>query len=492
VSEGKREVMHLGGLAAQPGPPYVQFQVADEDRYACWVSLPPTMTLDALDSLKTALNDDWDSFVGGDGEGPRLSIHRYIVGYFGYTLTADEDALLTRYEATDTGPDFWAAVDAAGLRYVAPEEEAKKRRRPEAPRALGTYPELTVIDFAAADAPTHDHWAKVAGGGLEHTRKKAGLQVRFAPSQGGDRWSEPTPAAVADDLFDLLEAHGGLDTVCLNQVVQDLAVNHEHEDVTLDDLGRMIGRDPRSTKDREAMRRDLWGRLKFLDGLTVWGMRKGTYRDPKTRKEVPIVSQDALYLISSTMWPEQRTLDGTDVPVSVAFAAGALLAQFRGRADVLWSFGQARLLLAIPRGKVSGAWAFSIGRAATQRWRELASYGGEQGMSREYLLTQFPPDPTVQEVLNSPHPARARRYFSQALAELKTAGVIADYSEPDPKTLPRTNWGDSWLKAVPELVPPTLEMEAAASIRETRTKALEKAQRDARRDRKRGPKTPQK
>ncbi len=368
------------------------------------------------------------------------------------------------------------------------ERETKKPARPQGPTAVGTYPELAVIDFAAADARTLAHWRKGDGGGLEHTRKKAGMQVRFAPAQGGDRWAEPSPAALSDDLFDFLAANGGLDTVCLNQVLQDLALNHEHERVTLDDLGRMIGLDPRTTADRLAMRRALWGKLKFLDGLTVWGERKDTYRDPVTRKSTRVVSADALYLIGGVTWPEQGTLDGSAVPVAVGFVAGPLLAQFRGSPAVLESFGDARRLMAIPRGKVSGAWAFSIGRALTQRWRELASYGKAQKLTRRYLLSQFPPSPTVDEVLASHDPRRARRYFTQALAELKTAGVIDAYSEPDPKSLPRYEWAAVWLAQVVDVTPPAHVLEAGAGIEATRTEAAEKAAKKAAQARRRNAK----
>ena len=301
--------------------------------------------------------------------------------------------------------------------------------------------------------------------------------MRFAPSVSGGRWEEPAPEALSGDYFAILAANGGLDTVFLAQVGAALALESEHEDVSLDDLGRLIGRDPRSTKEREAMRRDLWERLKFLDGLTIWGVRKGTYRDPSTRQKVPIESRDELFRIGGTMWPEQGTLDGSDVPLVVSFAAGPILARFRGRPDVLTSFGEYRRLAAIPGEKPSGAWARSMGLTLTQRWRELASYGRTQKLTRRYLLTTIPPAPTVDEVLAGPHPARARRYFTQALALLKTAGVVAAYAEPDAKTLPRYGWADAWLRQTVDTTPPALVLEAGNGMQATREEAEEKAKR---------------
>lgn len=467
-----RPATHSIGLvpfSGEPAPPFARFE-RKPAAFVMWIAAPPH----DMEALAAALNT---------AEARAVSAARAIAEFFGYSLTPAEGSLLSRYTARDTGPDFWAAVEAAGLVYVPPPPEEKKTR-PQGPAAVGTYPELAVIDFAAADARTVANWSEAPGGGaLVHTRKKAGLQVRFAPSVGGDRWADPLPGALSDDLFGILSANGGLDTVCLNQVVQDLALRSEHEHVSLDDLGRLIGLDPRSTKDREAMRRDLWGRLKFLDGITVRGARKHTYRDPVTREKVPVVSRDALYLIGGTMWPDQGTLDDSAVPLEVSFVAGPLLAQFRGRPDVLTSFGEARRLMAIPRGKVSGAWAFAAGRALTQRWRELASYGKAQKLTRRYLLTQFPPAPTVDEVLagGARNAARARRYFTQALAELKAAGVIAAYREPDPKTLPHAGWAPVWLATTVEVTQPAAALAAAGSMQATREEAEEKATRGRKR-----------
>lgn len=419
---------------------------------------------------------------------------RALAEHFGYALTPTQDELLSRFEAEDTGLDFWQAVEAAGLYHTPGTETEKKpaKKRPQGPAAVGTYPELAVLGFAAADARTGEHWKEAPGGGaLVHTRKKAGLQVRFAPSVGGDRWADPEPGALSDSLFTVLSANGGLDTVFLAQVGAAMAIRSEHEDVSLDDLGRLIGRDPRSTKEREAMRRDLWERLKFLDGFTVWGVRKGTYSDPSTHKKVPIESRDELFRIGGTMWPEQGTLDGTDVPLVVSFAAGPVLAKFRDSPDVLTSFGDYRRLAAIPGEKPSGAWARSMGLAFTQRWRELASYGSAQKPTRRYLLTQFSPTPTVAEVLAGHDPARARRYFTQALALLKTAGVIVAYSEPDPKTLPRYGWAKVWLTQTVNVTQPAAVLEAGRGMQATREEAEDKAARRGKRKPKRSGPAPE-
>jgi hypothetical protein len=414
--------------------------------------------------------------AGADAVAARLRAELQPAG--GELVAADELVLAALQ-------DYVAAKLYAALPYSEGVRPRKPRRVcPPAPSAVGTYPELAVIGFAAADAKIGANWVEAPGGGvLVHQRKKAGLQVRYAPPAAAGRWAEPEPGALSTDLFDVLAANGGLDTVFLAQVGAHLSLANEHEDVSLDELGRMIGRNPRSTREREDMRRDLWGRLKFLDGFTVWGARRGTYRDPVTRKQIPLESRDPLFTISGTMWPEQGTLDGSEAPLQVSFGAGPFLAQFRGRPDVLTSYGDYRRLAAIPGEKVGGAWARTIGLAVTQRQRERASYGGVRVFTVGYLLTQWPPTPTVDAVLSGPNPARARKYFAEAFALLKRAGTVAAYTLPDESKLPRTGWAPVWLAAKVSVTPPPAVLNAAEQLQARRAEEEDKASTAAKRTR---------
>lgn len=87
--------------AGDPPPPFVRFERKSAADFMVWIATPENYDRDALNAAMTA----------PDAHGAPRS----VVGFFGYSLTPDEDALLTRYEARDTGPDFWAAVEAAGL-----------------------------------------------------------------------------------------------------------------------------------------------------------------------------------------------------------------------------------------------------------------------------------------------------------------------------------------------------------------------------------------
>lgn len=87
--------------AGDPAPPFVRFERKSAADFMVWIATPENYDRDALNAAMTA----------PDAHGAPRS----VVGFFGYSLTPDEDALLTRYEARDTGADFWAAVEAAGL-----------------------------------------------------------------------------------------------------------------------------------------------------------------------------------------------------------------------------------------------------------------------------------------------------------------------------------------------------------------------------------------
>ena len=113
VSAVSRNAVHGLGLArssGDPPPPFVRFELKRADAFMMWVSVPPV----DLDTVSAAMSAPGTRALGAA---------RVLADVFGHDLTPDEDALLTRYEAHDTGADFWAAVAAAGLAYTAPTEE---------------------------------------------------------------------------------------------------------------------------------------------------------------------------------------------------------------------------------------------------------------------------------------------------------------------------------------------------------------------------------
>jgi hypothetical protein len=76
----------------------------------------------------------------------------------------------------------------------------------------------------------------------------------------------------------------------------------------------------------------------------------------------------------------------------------------------------------------------------------------------------FPPTPTVDEILSSRDPGRAKTYWRDAIALLKQAGVIAHYREIGPITEKRQGWAREWLDQELDLRPDEEGKAAVAEI----------------------------
>lgn len=101
--------IHIVKLTSAAGPPYVHFSRADERRYTIWISCPSDTTLARLTSR---MANDPDTLARVRQYGAA----RILVDYFGHRLSPAEDALLLLFSAQRTGPEFWHAVDQAGLK----------------------------------------------------------------------------------------------------------------------------------------------------------------------------------------------------------------------------------------------------------------------------------------------------------------------------------------------------------------------------------------
>jgi hypothetical protein len=332
--------------------------------------------------------------------------------------------------------------------FLAPVPPKKKRGRPRRlPDTLPqqTYQEIAAVGYAVTDAPNRKHWTETAtGDALIHSRELANLQVRFAPVT-----QDTLEAPSAPVLWGLLQPAGGVDTYLLAQVGAYLALREAQVTIALDDLIRLIGWAPRSAKEREHVRREVWQRLKVIDGLTIHGLRPGTYHDPDTGQPIDLTSRDALFRITGTRLPAQASFDPEQVPLEVTFVAGPFISAWRGNPQVLTRYGDCMPIAGIPGAQPSGAWARSIGLALNQRWREGAAAAavttpGEENKlcvkwrhyTRRELLTLFEPSPSAADVLAGRDPGRARTYWSRAIGLLKRAGVISYYKEAGAK-LPR-------------------------------------------------------
>jgi hypothetical protein len=247
--------------------------------------------------------------------------------------------------------------------------------------------------------------------------------------------------------------------------------------VTLDDLIAAIGWDPRSPAEREEQRHTIWRWLLVIQSMFVIGQRRGTYRDPHTRKKVDLTSRDPLIIVTGQLVPPERVLDPAAMPLVVTIAPGEWLQRWRGRRDILAYFGDVRRLAAIPAGKPSGAWAQAIGRALQQTWRErahdavTARVGEEKKrtvrlptVTRRQLLDTFPPSPTVQEILDGPNPKRAQTYWDEAIKLLRTKRVIGRYREVGMPRGGRQGWKDVWLDQSLDIRPKGEDIDAVFEI----------------------------
>ena len=117
-----------------------------------------------------------------------------------------------------------------------------------------------------------------------------------------------------------------------------------------------------------------------------------------------------------------------------------------------------RRVAAIPAGKPSGAWAQSAGLALHQKWRErAAAERGPGTFTRRELLDLFPPDPTLDDILASDTPHRARAFWRDAIGLLKQHGLLGHYREIGALEDKRQGWGDAWADQPLDLRPPAGE-----------------------------------
>lgn len=340
-----------------------------------------------------------------------------------------------------------------------------------------TFHEARTVAIAIADARSGNRWETIEGEiAVRHVIPGEPLQTKFAAGPLSGWWGSPLSQEGLLEELRKMEFTG----VLLYHVGLHMVLQSPHVTVSLDDIIREIGWEPRSSVQRQEMQRRIWLWLTYFDGMKVIGRRPGRYRDPHTGRELDLTSVDALLRITGTRMPTRGGRDGEEVPVEVTITAGPWLDQYRGNRQILSDFGNIRHLAAIPAGKPSGAWAQSVGLALYQRWRERATrtevaYVGEdnhptvrgQHFTRRDLLGLFRCDPYVEDVLASDHPGRARQYWTDAIAELKHAGLIGYYKELEPLKGGRKGWQESWLEQPLDIRPARDEARAIEEISRT-------------------------
>jgi hypothetical protein len=326
---------------------------------------------------------------------------------------------------------------------------------------------------AITDGPSLRRWEIIKGEvAMRHAIPNKSFQTKFTKGRLPDWWLGGQDVTCAD-IEGLLKTFN-VSTALLMHAVLDSTIEDGRVTADIDNLIRMIGWKPRSVTEREQMRRKVWSWMLAFDAMEVHGKRPGQYRDRMTKEVHDLTSADPLIAITGRRYADsqQMCLDRSEVPVEVTWVAGEWLERFRNDKRIVTHFGNIRKIATIPAGKPSGAWAQSIGMALNQRWREgsadaeVKSDGNGQhktarfsrSFTRFELLDMFPvapPIPTVIEVLQSPNPLRAIKYWEDAVSTLQRCGVIGKklecYTEIDPFPLKdgkpkcREGWQQFWL-----------------------------------------------
>ncbi len=361
-----------------------------------------------------------------------------------------------------------------------PVPQNRSRRGTQLPQEIPqqTFPEAKAVAIAIADGRLLRRWIPIPGEiALRHGVKGAMLETKLLGSPLLDWLGRPN---TTDDLQNELRGLGLPAVLLLHVVIGGALEQHRvYVKVAIDELIKAIGWTPRSRQERQTQRCEIWRWLLMMDAMRVIGQRRGKYRDPDTREVTDTRIHDALIRVMSTEEDStQLRFDGRQPPLTITYAPGPWIEQWRGRRDILWYFGDVRRLAAIPAGKPSGAWAQAVGLTLQQLWRERAAQAeiahvGEDNhptprfhkpFTRRELLDLFPPEPTVYAVLDSANPKRAREYWNQAISLLKCETIIGHYQEIKPLSARRQEWANEWLDQPLDIRPKNSTDRAAAII----------------------------
>ena len=363
---------------------------------------------------------------------------------------------------------------------------------------FATFAELGAVRDATYDlARGRLHCRPVDGEiALAHHRPGARHSVKIAPSPLlEDWWGQPLSQSAlewaigkfGEQATDAIKTLYMATGVAMNEPQGSVAVN-------LNDFLPKIGLQPRSTKERMRMLRDLAAWFTAWDGFSVHGTRSGErYVDPRTGLPVDTTIDDPLFRITGRRYG-QRSFDNSEPPLAIYITPGAFLQRFRGMPGVLQYFGELQTLTQIKSGKASGEWAFCIGSSLRQLWRQLGSSRaivaqvGEdkhdtiRGLifTRRQIFTINPPTkyPVEEMLADSKVAARARQYWEDAIRELKQLSEISYYREvealpteagPGGRPRLRESWQEAWLTQPLEIRP---GKDGTAAIVEINRKAL--------------------
>ena len=234
--------------------------------------------------------------------------------------------------------------------------------------------------------------------------------------------------------------------------------------IDLDDVMTKIGLDPRSTKDRIAMRNRVWRYLLFGARASIIGQRKGNYVDKRTGERIETIIDEPAWLVMSQEKPVQPQLfpDIGEAPLRVELVASRAWTRLTTLPETAQYLPMGELLGAIPGNKPSGAWARVLGLSLSSFWRRQprAALEGLIKPTRRELLERYTPRTAPPlEILGGNDPRRAVEYWQGALQILVECGFLAKEGEAKLSSkemrdaLPRQEWQNGWWIGAVDLRP---------------------------------------
>ena len=394
----------------EPQRPYVRFQRVSDRHFVVWVAAAESLSKDDLgDVLLDSHSDD--------------GLVRSLIRFAGYELTPTEEQLLARYRRGDTGPDFWQAVDAAGLRHTPARERAARRRRRGHPAPLSTAAPFVALTKALTRTDETD-WTRAPGAAPVSRHVFAKFRIRLADEGGAaglTNWFPARREGYAGDATALVARYGGQKACLTAQACTQLAARRPGEAIDFDEILHEFGhKRPPGRVDPEAYLRtakhQAFGRILLGTRAAALGELRGV--------DDELVGHEAwaLYAVDHVSFDT----DGT--PATITFAPTGLSRLLARDPTSLQYLGNVRDLLVLP-DTTPGRWAMSILFALRLHWRlnvrravQHLNTGGERAalefapISRRGLFAIMRPDPpTPDDMLDGHDPRRALVYFEEAM-----------------------------------------------------------------------------
>ena len=320
-----------------------------------------------------------------------------------------------------------------------------------------TSQESAALLMSMCDGKSGRHWESDEQAGT-HTYGRQGLPHRIQLKlEDTERGTNPAVGLAAlEAMMHSTDADGTFAVLYVSRLLappDPLPRNALAYDwIELDDVISKIGWDPRTTVQRQEMRRRVWDYLRFCARANIMGNRTGVYRDPSSGQEITTHIEGPIWRFMKEERPVQASLFAEEeVPLRVQIAVSPEWTKLTTTSSLAQFLPSGELLGSIAPDKPSGAWARVMGLALMSLWRRKPreTLEGALYATRHELLSVYPPKVApLEEILGGANPRRALDYWHGALAILVEKGVLDKSGEaavlPSQVVLPRQGWIQEW------------------------------------------------